>query len=57
MPHRGSRSAAFLNGKAAYGVFASGYTYRESALVLYAAERALQTDATGGLEQHRVTLS
>ncbi len=31
--HRGSRSAAFLNRKAAYSVFASRYTYRESALV------------------------
>jgi len=32
MPHPGPRSAAFLNGKAAYGAFASGYTYRVSAL-------------------------
>jgi|GEM_PF-3399090 len=32
MPHHDSRSAAFLNGKAAYGASASGYTYRESAL-------------------------
>jgi len=36
MPHCGSRSMAFLNEKAAYGVFASGHTYRESALVKFA---------------------
>jgi|GEM_PF-5942349 len=35
MPHRGSKSAAFLNGKAAYGAFVSGDTYRESALALH----------------------
>jgi hypothetical protein len=32
MPHRGSRRAAFLNGKAAYGASASGYIHREFAL-------------------------
>jgi len=53
LAHRDSRSAAFLNGKAAYGVFASGYTHRESALV--AGGDSLNTFARryvrGGLRQ------